>query len=274
MRSCLSFYFCPLRSGSSGNVLFAQAGDVRLLIDAGLSGRMVESLLQEVQAPPDTFSGILVTHEHSDHIKGVGILSKRFHLPVYATEGTWLEMESKGNGSGILPENRRIIQAGERFFIHDLCVEPFSIPHDAREPVGYSLLYGGHKVSIATDLGHLSPSWLKAVEGADLLLLEANHDPSLLQVSRYPARLRTRIAGQRGHLSNEECGAALARLYKTGVRRAILGHLSGETNLPELAYNTVCQVLDDHGISVGGHMLVDMAWREKTGGLYEIGGEL
>ena len=143
MRSFLAFYFCPLRSGSSGNVLFAQAGDARILIDAGLSGRMVESLLQEVQAPPDTFSAILVTHEHSDHIKGVGILSKRWGIPVYATAGTWAEMDAKGTCGNILPENRRVIQSGENFYIRDLCVQPFSIPHDAREPVGYSLLYEG-----------------------------------------------------------------------------------------------------------------------------------
>ena len=186
----MPFCFCPLRSGSSGNALFVQAGNFRVLVDAGLSGRAVERALAEIGVTPDTLSGILVTHEHSDHIQGVGVLSRRFHLPVYATEGTWAAMESKPGIDRIALANRRAFRPGQDFYVGDLAVCPFSIPHDAADPVGFSLLYGGRKLCIATDLGHVSPDWMQALSGADLVLLEANHDPDMLRATpRYSAAL-------------------------------------------------------------------------------------
>lgn len=268
----MPFCFSPLRSGSSGNAAFAQAGGVRVLIDAGLSGRCIEGALREIGVSPDTLSAILITHEHSDHIQGAGVLSRRWNLPVYATEGTWLAMEDKPCARGIALQNRIAFSAGDAFYIGDMAVAPFPIPHDAADPVGFALLAQGRKVCVATDLGHISPTWLQAVDGADLILLEANHDPDLLRRStRYHARLKRRILGRKGHLSNGDSGSALVSLAEGGLRRVILGHMSQETNTPELAYRTVCQTLEASGIRPGGDMQVDLAFRDRPGGVYEIG---
>ncbi len=269
----MPFCFCPLRSGSSGNALFVQAGVTRVLVDAGLSGRAVERALKDIGVAPDTLSAILLTHEHSDHIQGVGVLSRRFDLPVYATEGTWGALEGKPGMEGVAPKNRIAFAAGEGFYVRDLAVSPFSIPHDAADPVGFSLMYGNQKLSIATDIGHISPGWMNALHGADLALLESNHDPSMLRMSaRYPARLKARILGKRGHLSNPDCGKALCQLVKLGLRHVILGHLSAETNTPALALDTVCAVLEEEGIRPQDDVSVDLAYRDRTGRFYEIGG--
>ncbi len=267
----MSFCFCPLRSGSSGNALFVQAGGVRILVDAGLSARTVEQALRDIGAAPDTLGGILVTHEHSDHIRGVGILSKRWALPVYATEKTWAAMKSKPGINGVALKNRRAFAPFQDFYIRDLAVSPFSIPHDAADPVGFSLLYGSRKICVATDLGHVANGWMRALSGANLVLIEANHDPRLLQASaRYPERLKRRILGNKGHLSNQDCGEALSRLVEEGVRHAILGHMSAETNTPELAKETILTALITRKIRIGTDIQVDLALREETGSFYTI----
>lgn len=268
----MSIAFCPLRSGSSGNSLFVSAGGANLLLDAGLSGKTVEEALRAAGGDPTQLCGILVSHEHSDHIKGVGVLSRRYDLPVYATEKTWLAMENKPGMQNIALKNRRVFTANESFYIRNLAVTPFSIPHDAADPVGFALESDGRKLCVATDLGHIAKGWMTAVSGADLLLLESNHDPDMLFASeRYTSALKARIYGTRGHLSNDDCGKALVRLAETGVRNVILGHLSQETNNPELAFNTVCRTLCDNGIKPQEDLRVDLAWRDRMGGYYEIG---
>jgi len=267
----MPLYFCPLRSGSSGNALLVQGEDTRILLDAGVSGREVERSLAERGVTPDTLRAILISHEHSDHIKGAGILSKRWNLPVYATEATWFAMEGKPGINSITLKNRRVFVPGETFYIRDLAISPFSIPHDAADPVGFSVLHGGRKLCVATDLGHVSPNCLRALEGANLVLLESNHDPALLRDHpRYPSYLKSRILGRRGHLSNEACGSALTQLVQRGLAHVILGHLSGETNTPTLAYETVVHALADAGIRAGYDIQIDLAYRDQTGGLYTI----
>lgn len=264
-------YFCPLASGSSGNALFVQAGDARVLVDAGLSGRAIERALSGIGVAPTSLSAILISHEHSDHIRGAGVLSKRSGIPVYATEKTWLAMEEKPGISAIALKDRRVLCADQDFYIRDLAVSPFSIPHDAADPVGFSLYHGGRKLSIATDLGHLSPSWQKAISEANLVLLEANHDPELLQGSaRYPFWLKARIAGKRGHLSNEDCGSALRQLVREGLRHAILGHLSAETNTPEMAMRAALSALQAEGVRPDDDIRIEIAPRDLAGNLYTI----
>jgi len=267
----MPFCFCPLRSGSSGNALFVQAGNTRVLVDAGLSGRAVEQALREIGATPDSLGAILISHEHADHIRGVGVLSRRYDLPVYATEKTWLAMEDKPGITGIAPRHRRLLCAGQDFYICDLAVSPFAIPHDAADPVGFSLHCGGRKLCIATDLGHLAQSWLAALSGANLVLLEANHDPGLLGRSvRYPAYLKRRILSRHGHLSNADCGTAVVRLAEQGTRHVILGHLSAETNTPALAERTVSDALWAAGIEPQTDVRVDLALRDRIGRLYSL----
>lgn len=268
----MALCFCPLRSGSSGNVLFVQAGNTRVLVDAGLSGRAVERALDEIGVTMDTISAILVTHEHSDHIAGAGILSKRHDIPVYATEGTWAAMDTKACMKGVTLKNRRMFESGGDFYVQDLAVASFAIPHDAADPVGFALMHGGRKLCVATDLGHIEKGWIQAVSGADLVLLEANHDPELLRAStRYHARLKSRILGRKGHLSNGDSGTALTTLVESGLTHVVLGHLSAETNTPELAHKTVCDTLTAAGIKPGNDIRVDMAWRDRIGHFYEIG---
>lgn len=267
----MPLYFSPLRSGSSGNALYVGTDRTRVLVDAGLSGRMVEGALRGVEVDPATLQAILVTHEHSDHIKGVAILSRRYNLPVYATEGTWLALERKPGFDAVALKNRRVFTAGEGFYIGDLTVCPFPIPHDAADPVGFSLLNGGRKLCVATDIGHVASPWMQAVKGADLALLESNHDPRLLQASvRYPAVLKRRILGKRGHLSNADCGEALIQLFASGLRHAILGHLSAETNTPALARETVLTTLLRERIRPGVDVQVDLAPRDACGGYYAL----
>jgi phosphoribosyl 1,2-cyclic phosphodiesterase len=265
----MQFTFCPLFSGSSGNSLFVGAEDTRILIDAGLSGRTVCQALGSIGILPDTLDAILVTHEHSDHIKGIGILSRRYHLPVYANERTWNIMDGQ---LGAIPAGcRRIFDTGTSFYIKSLEVQPFAIPHDAVDPVGYRVFYGGHSIATATDVGHMAGSVLANLSGADLILLESNHDPEMLRNNEhYSAQLKKRILGKHGHLSNSDCAEALVKLYRTGVRHAILGHLSKENNTPELALRTVCDGVAGAGISLNEEMYIDMAWRDHVGEVYVI----
>ncbi len=262
--------FCPLYSGSSGNALFVQYGDVRVLIDAGKSGRMITDALTFIGEDPGKIDAILVTHEHSDHIAGVGILARKLGVPVYATAGTWQGIADKVGK--IAPEQRRVIEAGQDFYIGSLGVDSFSIPHDAADPVGFRLWGGGHSVATATDLGYFPKDLLDRVGGADLVLLESNHDPDMLMANdHYSQALKRRILGRRGHLSNDACAEAAVLLRETGVRNLILGHLSGENNTPRLALTTTESRCELEGMQMGVDIRVDIAYRDRVGGVYTIG---
>ena len=265
----MSFIFCPLFSGSSGNAVYVGAGDTHLLIDAGVSAKAVMGALATLGVNPASLQGILVTHEHSDHIRGVGTLSRKLNVPVYANEGTWAAMG--GKLGEVSPRNQRVFRTGEDFYIQNIDVSPFAIPHDAAAPVGFALHALGHKAAVATDLGHLQQGWMRAVAGADVLLLEANHDTMMLERGRYPQALKARIRGRNGHLSNEDCGKALCELVASGVRTCVLGHLSDENNLPELAYQAVRDALSARGIACGEDCWLDVAWRDRVGNRYAIG---
>ena len=263
--------FCPLFSGSSGNALYLGSGNTHLLVDAGMSGAKVTAEMERVGLHPGDLSGILVTHEHADHIAGVGILSRRYDIPIYANEGTWAAMREKlGN---INEKNIMVFDTGANFHIGSLDITPFSTPHDAAEPVGYSFYAGRNKLSIATDLGTVKESWLRHIEESDLVLLESNHDVDMLKAGRYPYELKRRILGTKGHLSNDAAGKAAVELVRRGVRSIVLGHLSGENNFPELAYQSVCSMLQLEGIEPGRDVMLSVASRDGASGMHVIGGE-
>ena len=265
----MRFTFCPLFSGSSGNALFIGAGETRILIDAGMPGKAIEGALREIGVLPETLNGIAVTHEHSDHVKGVGILSRKYKLPIYANERTWNAM-ARSVGE-IAPWNRRVIEAEGDFFIGDLALLPFSIPHDAADPVGYRVFYGGRSVATATDMGYMRKSVLKTLSGVDVLLLESNHDPDLLmQNPHYSLYLKQRILSNHGHLSNAASADALVNLYESGVRQVLLGHLSGENNTPELALMTASERLRREGVQPGADVGLGLAWRDRVSRKFEI----
>ena len=262
-------YFCPLYSGSSGNVLFCQYGATRLLIDAGKSGSCIEAALQSVGVDIRTIDGVLITHEHSDHISGAGVLARKYGLPLYATENTWWAMDGK---TGAIPAGlRHEIRAGQAFWLGDIGVEPFPIPHDAADPVGYRLYGGAMSISTATDLGTFAPEVYDRIKGSDLVLLESNHDPDMLRANpHYSAALKRRILGDRGHLSNEACSRALIRLIAGGTGCVILGHLSGENNTPELAQRVSVSAMETEGIRPGTDVNLQIALRDRVGAVYTL----
>ena len=261
--------FCPLYSGSSGNCAYVSDGKTGILIDAGLSGKQIVDALTQIGVLPETLSGIVITHEHSDHVKGAGILSRRFHLPIYANEGTWRGMAHQ---LGSVPPNLvRMFETGSDFYIDGLAVHPFAIPHDANEPVGFRVYAGARSVAMATDMGYVRKDVLEELRRADMVLFESNHDPDmLLRNPHYSSALKQRILGRNGHLSNESCGLGICDLADREVRHVILGHLSGENNTPELAMDTSLDILSREGITPNQDVCLYMAWRDHVGQSYTI----
>lgn len=265
----MEMLFCPLYSGSSGNALFVQYGQTRLLIDAGKTGKCLFGALEAIGVDPKTLSAVLVTHEHSDHISGAGVLSRKLKIPIYATEGTWRAMEKKIGA--IAPENRVTFDKTQDFYIGDIGVTSFPIPHDAADPVGYRLWGGGASIATATDLGHFTRIVRDAVAGSSLVLLESNHDPEMLRLNdRYSSYLKQRILGRHGHLSNDACAEALVELVNSGVHNVILGHLSGENNTPALALRTSENRVELEGVRLGEDLCLDIALRDEIGSVYHL----
>lgn len=259
--------FSPLYSGSSGNCSIVSSGGTSVLVDAGMPGRAIVSALEDVGADPKKLAGIVVTHEHSDHIKGIGVISRKFDIPVYANEGTWKAMAPMIGD--IAMRNIRTFVTGQNFYIGDIDLTPFPISHDAAEPVGYSFFAKGARLVYMTDTGHITKALQETAAGADLLFLESNHDIDMLKNGPYPYLLKKRILSEKGHLSNAAAGDMLTSLYTTGVRRVILAHLSRENNTESVAYNTVRGKLADEGIGEND-FFVAVAHRDRVTGIFEI----
>ena len=240
------FKFCTLYSGSSGNCSFVQTDSTKILVDAGQSAKKIEEALSSIDVDPFSIDGILVTHEHSDHIKGIGILSKKFHIPVYANLETWNAMEKQKEK---VEEDNIKLFTFNKFSIGDINVKPFSIPHDAANPCGFNIFNNDKKISIATDIGHMNMKILQNLLNSDFLLLEANYEPEVLRYSKYPYLLKSRISGPNGHLSNIDAGKTISYLVNKGLDKVMLGHLSNESNFPELAYKTVVEQLMENNVS-------------------------
>ena len=253
--------FCPLASGSAGNCTYVSFGGTRLLIDAGISAARICSGLRQLGLTPADLDGVLITHEHVDHIRGIYVFTRKYGIPVYANTGTWKGILRRDED---IPMNRRFaFETGMDFYIGNVNVMPFAIPHDASDPVGYMLRCGELAAAVATDIGHLSDDWIGKISGAQAVLIEANYNAEMVRNGPYPYHLKQRILSRRGHLCNEDCARALIRLYAAGTQAAYLGHLSGENNTPEIAYDTVCGMLREAGIRPGEDMAVNVARREQ-----------
>ena len=264
--------FSPLFSGSSGNATYVGCDDAQILVDAGLSGTRVTQELARIGVEPAQLDAILVTHEHADHIKGIGILSRKYDLPVYATEGTWQAMY--GKVGAIADKNRVIIEPEQDFFMGSIDIMPFPTPHDAAQPVGYTFELSGARLAIATDLGCPRDSWLKYVLGSDAVLLESNYDRDMLETGRYPYELKKRILSRHGHLSNDDAGKVAAELIRHGARQIILGHLSKENNFPELAMRSCEYALQQEGIAPHEDALLVIASRDGNSGMFSVSARL
>ena len=235
------FNFCSLYSGSSGNCLFIQTSNTKILIDAGESSKKISNALSSINIDPNNIDAILITHEHSDHVKGLGTFSKKYDIPVYANSKTWDAMSEQS--SKISDKNIKKFTIEENFEIGDLKIHPFKIPHDAANPCGFNIFYNNQKLSIATDIGHMTASIARKLEDSSFILLESNYDPQTLKCSPYPYTLKQRIAGPNGHLPNIDAGKTISYLMNSGLKEVMLGHLSKENNFPELAYQTVVNEL-------------------------------
>lgn len=230
---------CSIASGSSGNCIYVGSDATHLLIDVGISGKRTESGLEELGISVRELDGILITHEHADHISGLGVLARKYEIPLYATRGTINALGKMKNIGNIDPQLWVEVREDQRFTIKDLSINPMRISHDAAQPVAYRISYGSKRVAVCTDLGEYNDYTVECLKGLDAILLEANHDVNMLQVGPYPYPLKQRILGSRGHLSNENSGRLLSRILHDGLKYISLGHLSQENNLPELAYETV-----------------------------------
>ncbi len=234
--------FCSLYSGSSGNSLFVESENTKILVDAGMSCKKIEDALSQIDVDPSSINAIIITHEHSDHIKGLSTICKKFNIPVFATKETFDAMKEQTNK--LSKDNTHFFKVSEKFAINDLEIQPFSIPHDAVNPCGFNISCVDHKISIATDIGHMTNEIIKNLEGSEFILLESNYDTEVLKCCSYPFKLKTRIAGNTGHLSNTIAGKTISYLLKnSNLHTAMLGHLSKESNFPELAYQTVVDEL-------------------------------
>ena len=254
--------FCSLYSGSSGNSLFVSSNSTKVLIDAGLSGKRIQSALDIIAEDPQKIAGIMVTHEHSDHIHGVGVLSRRFDLPVYANQKTW-EAMMKDLGK-IAEHNVKIFDFEKPFIIQDLHIEAFKTSHDAADSAGFVISDGKKRLGIATDSGIITPEMRSALCGCDLVVLESNHDVSMLEAGSYPFYLKQRIKSDFGHLSNETAGDLALALVEKGTRRLVLAHLSQENNYPLLAYETTARILTAAGVVVDGDVTLCVAKRSSV----------
>lgn len=230
---------CSIASGSSGNCVYVGSEATHLLVDIGISGKRTEEGLHALGLTGREIDGILITHEHADHIQGLGVIVRKYGTPVYATAGTIKEIKKSGGLGNIDESLFREVREDVKFTLKDLTVNPMHISHDAAQPVGYRIGYGSKRVAICTDLGFFNDYTVECLRGMNALLLEANHDVNMLQVGPYPYYLKQRILSDRGHLSNENSGRLLCRILHDNLKTVLLGHLSKENNLPELAYESV-----------------------------------
>lgn len=237
------FQFCSLYSGSTGNSSIVQSNKTKILVDVGESAKKIAEALASINVDPFSIDAILITHEHSDHVKGLAVFSKKYNVPVYANIETWNAMQKYKEK---LNEENIKTFTFNKFKIGDIEVNPFPIPHDAANPCGFNLFHDNKKMSIATDIGHMSKEIITNLSDSSFLLLEANYEPEILKCSSYPYMLKERIKGPNGHLSNSDAGKTISYLVDHGLNKVMLGHLSKENNFPELAYKTVVEELIEH----------------------------
>src|SRR5258708_4773424 len=238
-----------LASGSRGNTAVVESSKARLLVDAGISCRETFKRLKSLAIDPHTLSAILITHEHSDHIYGLATLAKKLKVPVFMTGATpqvWAR--SLRDDSGALPKiaQLEIFSAGRSFQIADITVTPFTIPHDAADPVGFTFRAEGTKIAVATDLGYMPASVRDHLRGCDVLVVESNHDEQMLRVGPYPWSVKQRVMSRVGHLSNESLAEFFAEDYDGGASYIVLAHLSEQNNHPEIALRAAQKALRPH----------------------------
>jgi len=255
----MSVFFCPLFSGSGGNSIFIASHSTRILVDAGVSAKRICEELSSIGANAADIDAILITHEHIDHIRGIGVLARKFGCQIYANAATWQAIECAKLSGFISPEQKITFCSDEDFYIGDLGIEPIRTSHDAAEPVCYNIWSSSKKLSVATDMGFMPSNILGRLKGSSIVLLESNHDVDMLKYGNYPAQLKRRILSNKGHLSNDAAADALLQLAASGTSHIMLGHLSKENNTPAMAYSTSKARLAAEGIIIGSDIELALA---------------
>jgi phosphoribosyl 1,2-cyclic phosphodiesterase len=248
--------FCPLASGSKGNSIFVGTAKTRILIDAGISATGLEKKLQEIAVALDTIQAILITHEHADHIKGIAQLVHKYQIPLLTNADT-----AKAITETIRVRPRfKIFTTGEPFFFGDLEIHPFTISHDAVDPVAFTVKMDNIKLGFCTDLGYATSLVRKRLEGSHYLYLEANHEPSMVHSCARPDIYKRRVLSRQGHLSNEECAQLLLSLWHSELQHVHLAHLSSECNSEELALRRMTETL----LAQGKHLPISIAYQDRV----------
>lgn len=259
---------CVLASGSKGNCVFIEGKNTKILIDAGISKLEVEKRLTLLNVNPDEIDSILITHEHSDHIAGVGNFARKHNCKVFAHKDVWPILNEK---LGDLKTCQQIEFSGQPFFINELNIQSFDVEHDALHCVGFSVECDNKKISTATDLGHTTPEILNHLYTSDAILLEANHDIEMLKNNpKYPYSLKQRILSNHGHLSNDATAQAIVNMLGKNVRGIMLGHLSEQNNSPEKVIKTIQQTLQSCGATENQNLLIDIATQNKVSRIFKL----
>lgn len=265
----MSLQFCSISSGSKGNCYLVKTEDTVLLVDAGISGKKIFEGLLAAGVRPEEVEGVLVTHEHSDHVKGIKMVCKKSDKAyVYANQATWEQFVDEK-----FKDRHRVFNSGEKFFIKDIEIMPFKIHHDAVEPVGYSIVYKGRKLSIVTDTGHISEDIYNEIKDANLLVLESNHEVNILKMCSYPYQTKMRILGDHGHLSNVAAAECLCSILKEDCyecKTVLLAHLSKENNTPGMAKLAMKNILEENGLLSPERVNLEVITQDEQSALYTV----
>ena len=266
----MALKFCSLSSGSSGNCYLVGSENTNILIDAGISAKKTGEALSELGLTFKEISAVLISHEHSDHIKGIDIISKKHGIPVYSNQKTRDAMIPLCKNCDCI-DFRTFIQ-DSTFEIGDISVKAFNVSHDAADTVGFLVKNGNSSLCTATDTGCVTPEIHSAICESDLIVLEANHDENILMMGKYPWFLKQRILGKNGHLSNEAAGEEIVKATTENPkkRRFLLAHLSKENNFPEMAYQTIINVLERSSIYPGHSLKIELLERDKRSKVYRV----
>ncbi len=260
--------FSILASGSSGNAIFVESEKRRILIDAGLSGKQLEQRLRLIGMDPSTISAILISHEHIDHVKGLGVFSRRYQIPVYLNEATFQSLPK--NVGEIPPSLIHLIETGSSLELDDLYIDCFPISHDAADPMAFTVTHQEERLAVVTDLGYVNQKIIDRVAGADAFIWESNHDIEMLRMGTYPWNVKRRILSDIGHLSNQDAGEALAACLQGDGQQVFLAHLSRDNNLTELAHLTVKNILEEAGFSVGRSVQLLQTFEDRPTSIHEV----
>lgn len=260
--------FCSLSSGSSGNSVFVEHKGSKILIDCGFSGRTIEKLLKEIGEDANDLDAIFLTHEHADHVKGAGVLSRRYNLPIYANKGTWLSL-IKSCGK-IKEENIKLFKSDAFLNFKSFDILPIRIHHDAKEPVGFILYLDNKKITVLTDTGIIDEKIAREIKGSDVYYFEANHDLDALKRGPYTYPMKVRIMGNMGHLSNEQSAMALADALEGKNEKIFLAHLSTTNNSADLCKITVDNYLKSCGLDTNRDIKLEVARRYEPSTIVEL----